>query len=109
VIAVRDVPLRREDRRELVAGEHLLQVFQHARIGQRQRVAPGGPQDVVGPPRDDREPLQLRGHLLRPALAEADAEVTGRGDVVVRGHIRLPLQVLDDLGSAHVSTVKCLR
>src|SRR5262249_51034427 len=46
VVAVRDIPLRYENRGKLLAGQHLLQVFQHSRVRQRQRLAAGGPQDV---------------------------------------------------------------
>src|SRR5580700_7506662 len=74
-IAIRDIPLRYQNRRQLLPGQHLLQVSQHARIRQRQRVALGGPQDIVGAALDDRELAQLLRHLLGPALPVADAEV----------------------------------
>jgi len=101
VVAVRDVPLGHEDRRQPLTAEHLLQVFQHARIGQRKRVAPGGPQDVVGPPADDGELPQFRRHLPGPVLTEPDAEVAGGGGIIVLGDVILPVQVRDRFGSAH--------
>ena len=42
VVAVRDVCLCHENRRQLLPTQHLFQVFQHARIGQRYRDAAGG-------------------------------------------------------------------
>ncbi len=41
VVAVRDIPIRYENRRQLLPGQYLLQVSEHARVRQRQRVAPG--------------------------------------------------------------------
>src|SRR5215469_9517015 len=41
VVAIGDIPLRDEDRGQLLAGQHLLQVFQHSRVRERQRIAPG--------------------------------------------------------------------
>lgn len=55
MVAVRDIRLCHEDRGQLLPAQDLLQVFQHARVRQRQRDASSRPQNVVGPPRDDRE------------------------------------------------------
>ena len=41
------VPVRDENQRQLLPGQHLLQVSQHARVRQRQRVALGSPQDTL--------------------------------------------------------------
>src|SRR5215469_4152226 len=101
VVAVRDIPCRYENRRKLLAGQHLLQVFQHPRVRQRQRLAAGGPQDVIGTAGDDLELLQLLRHLLCLALPQADTEVAGSSGIVVLGHLPLPLQISNGFRSSH--------
>jgi hypothetical protein len=93
IVAVGDVPFCDKNRRQLLAGQDLLQVVQHARVRQRQRTALGAPQDVVGAARDDRKFAQLRRYLLGAVFSEADAEVADSGGIVVEGNVLLLPQI----------------
>jgi hypothetical protein len=101
VVAVRDIVLGHENRRQLFPAQHLLQFPQHAGVGQGQRVTPGGPQDVVGPPGDHRKVAQFRRHLLGPGVPEADAQVAGGCGIIGGVNVLLPPHVRDGFGCTH--------